>query len=328
MVLETEQQSQLDYLVNGVVVTRRELVNDRLERWLLLPKLRGVRIASAAYPYTVEGAKFQCIEPLRPYTQLHRGHIDPEPDPMPGFLWPGSRSFADAFGRLPVGRMTLIEVDDEVPDDIIQHLLTPIKAHAIHNGGRTLVIPSPSLSAEEIWAPVEGLRPDGHLSEVFRVLDVSGQLERSLRGGSKDRQRCLIPMKSLPTPSPDRDPDDNEISRWLKGGVVGGHPGLVTMYGSGLETLATALKIPLTSEIAVALPASIQTMLGGASLHLVAIGRVDNSLFRPLKSLASIHLRVLNRQGRVLVYGLKPWTTGFVLAESANAGPYELLRIV
>ncbi|MCI4363671.1 MAG: hypothetical protein L3K13_05130 [Thermoplasmata archaeon] len=328
LVLETDQQSQLDYLVNGVVVTRRELVNERLERWLLLPKLRGIRVASAAYPYTVEGAKFQCIEPLRPYTQIRRGHVDPEPDIMPGFLWPGSRSFAEAFGRLPVGRMTLMEVEDEVPDHVVQHLLTPIMAHTIQNGGRTLVIPSPSLSAEEIWAPVEGLRPTGHLSDVFRVLDVSGQLERALRGGKKDLQATLIPIKALPTPSPDRDPDDNEISRWLKGGVVGGPPGLVTMYGSGLEALATAMKIPLTSEIAAALPASIQTMLGGASLHLVAIGRVDNPLFRPLKSLASIHLRVLNRQGRVLVYGLKPWTTSFVLAESANAGPYDLLRIV
>jgi KaiC/GvpD/RAD55 family RecA-like ATPase len=328
LILETDQQSQLDYLVNGVVVTRRELVNDRLERWLHLPKLRGIRIANATYPYTVEGAKFQCIEPLRPYTELHRGQVDPEPDAMPGFMWPGSKGFAEAFGRLGVGRITLIETEEEVPDYVIQHLLTPPKVQAVRNGGRVLVIPAPSLTPDEIWGPVEGSRPSGHLAEVFRVLDVSGQLERAVRAGSKDRQQSLISIKSLPPPDPERDPDDNEISRWLKGGVVGGHPGLVTMYGSGLESLAATLKIPISSELAASLPASIQNMLGGNNMHLIAVGRVDAPLLRPIKSIASIHIRLVNRQGRVLLYGLKPWTTGFVLAESGNSGPYELLRIV
>ncbi|HEV2429310.1 MAG TPA: gas vesicle protein GvpD P-loop domain-containing protein, partial [Thermoplasmata archaeon] len=41
LALEREDQTQLDYLANGVFVTRREMTDDRLERWLLLPKLRG-----------------------------------------------------------------------------------------------------------------------------------------------------------------------------------------------------------------------------------------------------------------------------------------------
>jgi KaiC/GvpD/RAD55 family RecA-like ATPase len=328
LILETEEQSQLDYLVNGVAITRREFVNDRLERWLHLPKLRGIRIANSSYPFTVEGAKFQCIEPVRPYSELRRGEVDPEPDAMPGFMWPGSKSFAEAFGRLAVGRITLIEVEEEVPDYVVQHLLTPPKVQAVRNGGRVLVIPAPSLSPDEIWGAIEGSRPTGHLAEVFRVLDVSGQLERTLRGGSRDRQSSLISIKSLPPPDPARDPDDNEISRWLRGGVVGGAPGLVTMYGAGLESLAATLKIPLSSEVTASLPASIQNMLGAGHMHLIAIGKADTALFRPIKSLATIHIRMFNRQGRVLLYGLKPWTTVFVLAESGNSGPYELLRIV
>lgn len=328
LILETDQPSQMDYLVNGVVVTRREQVNDRLERWLHLPKLRGIRIANASYPYTVEGAKFQCIEPLRAYAELKRGVVDPEPDRLPGFLWPGSKNFADNFGRLAVGRLTLIETDEDVPDYVIQHLLTPAKAHTVLSGGRTLVIPSPSLTPDELWQPIESARPAGQLHHVFRVLDVSGQLERALRGDKKERQASLISIKSLPAPEPGRDPDDNEISRWLKGGVVGGHPGLVAMYGSGLEALAATMKIPITPEIAASFPGSIQAMLGGSGLHMIAVSRASALLFHTIKSIATIHIRVVNRQGRVLLYGLKPWTTGFVMAESANGGPYELLRIV
>ncbi|HTT17142.1 MAG TPA: gas vesicle protein GvpD P-loop domain-containing protein [Thermoplasmata archaeon] len=328
LVLETDQPSQLDYLVNGVVVTRRELVTDRLERWLLLPKLRGIRIANASYPYTVEGARFQCIEPLRPYSEVRRGEPDPEPDRLPGFVWPGSRGFAEAFGRLGVGRLSLVEIGDEVPYYVVQQFVAPATVHTVRSGGRALVIPAPGLSADEIWGPVEGSRPAGHLAEVYRVLDASGQLERAVKAQGKDRAASLIPLSALPPPAPGRDPDDNELSRWLKGGVAGGHPALVTMYASGLESLGAALKTPITPEVTANLPASIQNTLGGSSLHLIAVGRPESPLFRPLKSLASIHIRLLNRQGRVLVYGLKPWTSGFVLTEPANGGPFELLRIV
>lgn len=328
LVLETDQQTQLDYLVNGIIATRREVVNDRLERWLHLPKLRGIRIANATYPYTVEGARFQCIEPLRPYADLHRGQTDPEPDPLPGFLWPGSKSFAEAFGRLAVGRITLIEVEDDVPDYVVQHLVTPAEVHAVKSGGRILMIPSPALSADEIWEPIEGVRPAAHLSDVFRVLDVSGQLERAVKGGKKSRLPSLVLIKSLPAPDPNRDPEDNELSRWLRGGVVGGHPGLLTMYTSGLESLAATMKIPITPESAASIPGAMQTMMGGTSLHVIMVGRAETPMFRAVQTLASIHLRLLNRQGRALLYGLKPWTSGFVLAEPSNGGPYELLRIV
>jgi KaiC/GvpD/RAD55 family RecA-like ATPase len=328
LILETELQSQLDYLVNGVVVTRRDMVNDRLERWLSLPKLRGIRIANASYPYTVEGAKFQCIEPLKPYTEIHRGHVDAEPDDMPGFVWPGSRSFAEAFGRSALGRVTLIEVEDEVPDYVVQHLLTPAKIHAVRRGGRVLVIPSPSLSADEIWRPIEDAHPPGQLADQFRVLDVSGQLERMTKNDKGGRPACLFSKRSLFTEVLDQDPENNEMSRWVRGGVVGGHPGLVTMYEAGIESLAVALKVPASADITSSLTSSIQTSLSEGLLHLIAVGRVESPLLRPIRSLASIHIRLLDRQGRVLIYGMKPWTTGFVLAESPHAGPYELLRIV
>jgi hypothetical protein len=100
------------------------------------------------------------------------------------------------------------------------------------------------------------------------------------------------------------------------------------MYEAGIESLAVALKVPASADITSSLTSSIQTSLSEGLLHLIAVGRVESPLLRPIRSLASIHIRLLDRQGRVLIYGMKPWMTGFVLAESPHAGPYELLRIV
>ena len=328
LVLESEAPTQLDYLVNGVVANRREVVDDRLERWVDLPKLRGIRIANASYPFTVEGAKFQCIEPLRPYTEIHRGRIDSAPDHMPGFIWPGSRSFAEAFGRLALGRVTLLEVDDEVPDRVVQHLLTPPKIHAVSSGGRVLVIPSPSLTPDEIWRPIEEAHPPGRISDLFRVLDVSGQLERATHDDPSDRKTGIFSAKLFAKMKPDANPEDNELGRWVSGGVAGSPPALVTLYDTGVESLAASLNQPISTEITTALTSSVRGSLSQGGLHMIAVGRPDNPLLRPIRSLSTIHLRLRARQGRVLIYGLKPWTTGFVLTESAGNGPYDLLRIV
>jgi KaiC/GvpD/RAD55 family RecA-like ATPase len=328
LVLETDAGTQLDYLVNGIALTSRELVDGRLERWLSLPKLRGIRIANASYPYTVEGAKFQCIDPLRPYTEMHSGVVDSEPEAMPGFVWPGSKSFAEAFGRLALGRVTLIEVDNEVPDYVVQHLVTPAKVHAIQTGGRVLVIPSPSLTSEEIWRPIEDAHPPGELSNYLHVLDVSGQLERATKGARPDRLACLVPTSSIMPSSQGGSPRANDIGRWVGGGATGGPPGLITMYETGIESLAIALNVPRSADLATSLTTSIQATLGEGTLHLIAVGRIDSPLLQSIRSLATIHLRLRDRQGRVLIYGMKPWTAGYVLTESAHAGPYDLLRIV
>lgn len=182
LVLERKEETPLDYLVNGVVVAERDASHDRLERWLRIPKLRGIRVANASYPYTVEGAKFQCIEPIRQYSELRPGHFDPEPDQVPGYLWPGSVSFADAFGRLPVGKTSLFETDEEFPDSIAQLMVGAAIGFAMSRGGHVVIVPSPSLLVDEIWASITASVPKGRASETLRVVDVTGQLERICQG--------------------------------------------------------------------------------------------------------------------------------------------------
>jgi KaiC/GvpD/RAD55 family RecA-like ATPase len=329
VVLEREEPSQLDYLVNGVVVTRREVVNDRLERWLQLPKLRGIRVANASYPYTVEGAKFQCIEPIRSYRVARRGRFEPQPDDQAGFLWPGSRSFAENFGRLPLGKLSLIETDAGVPDDVRYHIIAPAVMHALSLGGRVLLVPPPALSAEEIWTSVQGVVAPDRLAQQFRVIDVSGQLAWATKEAFPQHKESLVPVEALQPTEPGQEPGNSELGRWLRGGVAGGAPNLGVLYATGLEALALGMKIPLTSQMLAALPASVQASLGNtARLHLMAMGDVGSPMFSRLLSLAALHLRIHSRQGRTFIYGLKPWTAGLVVTESANGGPFDLLRIV
>jgi KaiC/GvpD/RAD55 family RecA-like ATPase len=329
LVLEREEQSQLDYLVNGVVVTRRELTDDRLERWLLIPKLRGIRVASSSYPYTVEGAKFQCIEPVRTPSELPRGTIDPDPDPVPRQLWPGSRSFAANFGRLPLGKISLLEADEDLPDEVLQHLVRPAIGHTIARGGRVLLVPPASLSADDIWAGISEIAPVGPLSQSFRVVDVSRELAPTSAATRPELAGSIVSPTSLVVSASNPLAGDAELTQWLKGdGSAEGAPGLVVVYVSGLESLSAALRVAITPDVAATFIANVQSTLGGANVHMVALARPDTPLAKAVRSLATIRIQVRGRLGRVFLYGAKPWTPGFVLTEASDGGPYDLLRIV
>ncbi|MCI4360073.1 MAG: hypothetical protein L3J91_00055, partial [Thermoplasmata archaeon] len=332
IVLERREESQLDYLVNGVVVTERQTANERLERWLQLPKLRGIRIANGYYPYTVEGARFQCIEPLRAYSAIAKGRFEAEPDPMPGHLWPGSKAFAENFGRLPMGKTTIFETDNELPDQILQLLLAPMVGAVAAVGGRALLIPSPSLSAPEIWESVHGAAASSRLEQGFRVVDVTGQLQGAAKQTAPGLVPMIMPLRAfLPKTKPAAgasEPPETEARRFLTSGGVASAPVLAAIYVSGFVALAAALGTPMTPDQVDSFPAMVQSSLGGGPMHLVLLGRTGVPLFESVRSLAALHIHFRVRQGRVFVYGSKPWTSGLVLAEGTDPAPYDLLKIV
>ena len=331
IVLERREESQLDYLVNGVVVTQREMVNERLERWLHLPKLRGIRIANAYYPYTVEAARFQCIEPIKVYTQMRRGPYEPEPDSMPEHIWPGSGSFAENFGRLPIGKTTLIETDGNIPEPVLQLILSPMITSVVTLGGRALLVPSPSLSGKEIWDSVHPGASRAKLEQGFRVGDVTGQLESAAKQLSSEFGKMVLPLGGLlPTTATSGSgmTQDSTVARFLGSGGTTGAPVLAACYVGGFLSMAAALGTPMGPDSVENFPAMVQAGLGSAPMHLVVLGRAGMPLFESLRSIAAIQIHLRGRQGRVFVYGSKPWTSGLVLTEGTDSVPYDLLRIV
>jgi KaiC/GvpD/RAD55 family RecA-like ATPase len=331
IVLERREESQLDYLVNGVVVTQREMVNDRLERWVHLPKLRGIRIANAYYPYTVEAARFQCIEPIKAYTQMRRGPHEPEPDAMPAHIWPGSSAFAENFGRLPIGKTTLIETDGNVQEQVVQLVLSAMISSVVSVGGRALLVPSPSLSAKEIWDSVHPGPPRHKLEQGFRVGDVTGQLESQAKQFLPEFGRMVVPLGGL-VPAGNSEVSEpgkeTSVAQFLASSTSNGAPVLSVSYIGGFLSMASALGNPLTPEVIDNFPAMVQAGLGSAPMHLVVVGRAGVPLFESLRSLAAIQIHLRGRQGRVFVYGSKHWTPGLVLTEGTETVPYDLLRIV
>jgi KaiC/GvpD/RAD55 family RecA-like ATPase len=319
-VLEREEQTQLDYLVNGVVVTSREVVDGRLERWLTLYKLRGVRIETAHYPFSLEAARFECITPVRVYQTIQGGGVDPAPDAMPNHLWPGSRAFAQSFGRLPLGKSTLVEVEKDVPNQVPYVLIAPIVAHTLGRGGRVIFVPDASTLPEDVWESLHGsVERRRFLQQVRFLLPPAGPNE------ARSDYDASIVRPGAPTGS---GPAGVNLDEFLRTGATAESPGLFVVFLQGLGAIAAARGLPVAGDAALRLPGQIQSAVRGASLHALVVGSAASPLFDALRPTAALRLHLQQRQGRVLLYGSDPWTPVFLLTEGHDSSPYGLLRVV
>jgi GvpD gas vesicle protein len=323
-VLEREEQTQLDYLVNGVAVTGREVVDGRLERWLTIYKLRGVRIENPLYPFSLESARFECIVPLRPYGEIRGGRFNPAPDTLPGLLWPGSKAFADSFGRLPLGKSSLFEVEKEVPNHIPHLLLAPMLAHTVEQNGRVIFVPDASTLPEDVWEALHGsVERRRFLNQVRFLLPPAGPNE-----GKSEFEPTIVRL-GQPTegvvPAPN---DDIGMDQFLRSGSTPDSPGLFVVFLQGLVAIATSMGMAITPEVAQRLPGQIQAAVRGSPIHAVAVGSSASPLLDPLRATAALRLHIRQVQGRVFLHASDPWTPSFVLSEGGDAAPYGLLRVV
>jgi len=319
-VLEREEQTQLDYLVNGVAVTSREVVDGRLERWLTLFKLRGVRIETAHYPFSLEGSRFECITPVRAYQQIQGGGFDPCPDAMPNYVWPGARAFAESFGRLPLGKSSLLAVEKDVPNPVPYVLLAPIVASTLGRNGRVIFVPDASTLPEDVWELLRGSVERRRFEEQIRFLmPPAGPNER------KSEFESTVVRAGGPAGGASGPVD---LEQFLRTGATPESPGLFVVFLQGLTAIAAARGLPIGGDAALRLPGQIQSAVRGAPLHALMVGASDSPLFDLLRPTAALRIHLRQRQGRVLVYGSDPWTPVFLLTEGHESSPYGLLRVV
>ncbi len=323
-VLEREDQTALDYLVNGVVLTRRETSDQRLTRWISLLKLRGVRIENPNYPFSLEGGRFEAILPAGAYPSLRAGAPDPEPEPLPGLIWPGSRDFASDFGRLPIGKITFMEVDEDAAPEVGDLLCFPAIAHVLRLGGRVLLLPHTTETPPEVWEGLNGSVPRARFLSHLRMVFPPGPVPK----GKEEDWRVVLPLARPEPGTPPGGPEESEAIRFLMEGTSDRSPGLMVISLSGLVGILQAMNLPLTPEMLARIPDAFHSATQAGPFHMILVGRKGSPQLESIRAIATIRLVMSIHQGRIFVHGVAPWTPKFVLTEGGAERPYHLMRVV
>jgi hypothetical protein len=317
LVVEDSVAPQLEYLANGVVTLSRSSADDRLERWLHLDKLRGVRIASPAYPFSLEGGRFQCAERLDSHGRLELGARDPEPDRYDGAIWPGSADYASFFGRPHVGRLTLIVKDHQVPDYAARLLITPLLTSILSKQGRMFHVLSPRFHPDDVWNMCRPLlTPEQFVAQV--------RLEGIVAPNDDDLVSKVV-LHPRPGDFGPSDPRTPEAIRFFRENLDPTQPNLAVIWTSGLRALNAEHPGMFTPEN---LPGLVRSYFRETNLHELFIGFVDDALIDSLAPMAETQIRMVSRNGRVFVYGVDPPTPFLVLSGGDDHQAYRLLQVV
>jgi KaiC/GvpD/RAD55 family RecA-like ATPase len=316
IVLERDSSSVLDYIVHGIAETSRRLEEGRLERWLSLPKLRGIPIPVDTYPFTLAKGRFTTMTPAIPDDFAVRAPVDdPHPD-APG-LWPGSTDYAGAFGRLLPGRITLIELAASVPREIPRLLMAPMFLETIRTGGRGVHFSAASLDPEEGFNSTNGMVLDPTLSNRTRVMTPLPLPERTAKGSGR-----FVPFHwstSVPSvPLPD-DP------LFLKEAEDTTAPSLIVAYLSGLEAAAETAGVTIGHGF---LSAFASSMFPKSPVHIVVFASVADPLTATITPISDVLIKIRYSNGRIFLDGHRPYSAPLILSNDSKTEPYRLTPIL
>ena len=311
--VEHREAPQLEHLVDGAVSLEREVRDGRSERRLRIEKLRGPRITHPSYPFSLEGGRFQCLEPLRANLRPDFRRADPEPDGSAARLSPGSSDYATRFGRLPIHQPTLIEHDPKVPIAAENLVLDPIQHHVFQRGGRVFLVPPHGVHPEDIRAPFQERFPGPAFGQQVRILGVPAPEE------ADELPSVLLPLPSAsPTGFSPRTPEASK-SLSEENSSKNPNPGVAWIEGpKAINSRAPGTYDPET------LPEMALTYLRQSPLHTLWGGPEEEPMTRSLRSIAHTRWRVYAREGRVFVHGIDPRTPSLVLSEGDDMAPYHL----
>jgi KaiC/GvpD/RAD55 family RecA-like ATPase len=318
IVVEREERTELDYLVDAVVTTRLETPDERVERWLSLSKLRGVRIGNPQYPFTLEGGKFRCLTPTS--SDLRVLESRPAADPSPGAsgLWPGNPTFAGCFGRLPWNGVSLLELSSHTPDELTRTFTWTAGVHVVSEGGRVFAILPPTMSTVALWDALKTWVEPGHFCKHTRLLAAVDPSEYPTEIADSavrttDWKVSAPDATGAPSRSGSVGPNLPGIHRFLRVSGDMGRPVLVIVYLEGLELAGRLVGVDYAPS---SFPALVQAYSRIPRSHVMVVGRTGDPLLESIKPLAAVNVRFNERQGRIFCHGVRPRTPTFVLTEA------------
>jgi len=177
LVSEAERADNLGYLVDGVVTLKQNELDGRRVRSLGIDKLRGFKVESQYFPFSLEKGRFTFLD-----EEYENGPptIVRSPEKVPHtatHFSTGSRELDQLIGGgVRKGSFFMIDTDSNVSPQSLKLLINVIRANFVNQGGACFSVSTGTFSSE---SSAEALRPyigDKALAERVRIVEFNPQL--------------------------------------------------------------------------------------------------------------------------------------------------------
>jgi energy-coupling factor transporter ATP-binding protein EcfA2 len=324
--MRTEPQPGLEEVSDGIVELGWEEPENCRLRVASIPWIVGKPLPDAHFIYSLQDGRFYCPPRLRPDFRAPVGPPAPDPSPVQGSQWPGSAAYADAFGRLRDNSLTAFEMSPFLPPRMMDVMALPAAAQTLLSGGRVLWIPSPQSTPGILCEELLRFVPRDWVLERMRILSASGpdRTLGDLQGiimtvrievgtGNDLRAATAVPVA----------PAFPDARRFLHDAVEG-TPTLFVLSWDGLRAVAAVggvtYRVPL-------FPLILGAYERLSHFHGLGFGRNDDPLSAAAFSSVATHLKMEQKHGRTVIWGVRPQTPAYMLDWSDPEGRYALLPV-
>jgi len=287
LVSEAERADNLGYLVDGVVTLEQSELDGRRIRSLGVDKLRGFRVQSQHFPFSLEKGRFTFLD-----QEYENGppNIVRNPEKVPHtetHYSTGSRELDLLLGGgIRKGAFFMIDTDSNVSPQSLRLLINMIRSNFVNQGGACFSVSTGTFSSESSAEALRSYVGDKALADKVRIVEFNSQLPSKpwrlkLRGQlMSDLAEFYRSWNAL-----------KETSSGMM--LTMNFDKLVQVYGEELT-------LPGFTEIGEGLRDEGAFSIGISSRPT----KVRDEFLRQ----ADYHIKVQSWNGHLLIYGVKPFT--------------------
>jgi len=293
-------ESAEDFVADGVFILRRLVHRGRTLRELEIAKLRGTRIESPVHPLTLEGG-FTVFPPFSHEALGRLGKLKRIPDSDTHFSTGNTSLDTILGGGYPRGTMALLEVGEAIPLSVFGVISYPIVANFLNHGSPLVGIQS--LGADpartyERWKAVAG-----------ENAAYGRSVERS-KGDMKQEKPYLATLKN-------EKPEDSVREYLRVGDKLRKQTGKPMMWWVALDHFVDIFGLEYADK---ALSELSTNVIRQRELAVVLAKPGLERIVGTVSNVAATHLRLLDKDGSVLMYGVKPRTSLHAVTVDAEKG--------
>jgi len=290
-VSEKREITENDYLVDGVIELRREIVDEGVLRKIIIHKLRGIEIEQPEYPFTLKDGEFRVFEPFSYEPPEEPRLFEPLEDPDDERFSSGSRSLDEIFGGFPKGSTVLFEIGEGVTREMYHRFVQTFYMNFLRRGKKIYMIPTLGTDKEEFDREMTPFLREDELKNVVWIERGWGRERLSEEDAKEEAERAYeIASKT-------RGAQDEDL-------IIIGVDSLYSRYGN------SAIAVMEQEE------RYVEDIRGLG----IFIAKPGCPLIKQISNLSDIHIKMENICGVPVIRGLKPKTQYYAMIVDVSEG--------
>jgi hypothetical protein len=287
-VLESSGENRLDYLGDGVIRMRGEEFAGRRLRLMAVDKLRGTEIHQHKYVFTLKDGRVKAFPaaavPATPKTKRWSSVADMGKD----VVSTGHEDLDGLTGGLPRGRVSMLEIGNNVPGPHVDLLLAGLVSNFLGQGRGVAYIPPGRASGDLVRDAVEPYVGKEAFAEGLTLFETAP-------GEGSEAGVKTIQLEGTKVES---DLRWNNVEYNLGKAK---HPFLALVAFDTLESVYPG------QDVVSGLTGPLASLRRNRDVF-VALTYPQARSAAALANLSAVHLRIENVDGCLLLYGQKPFT--------------------